>query len=153
MSPTESLVLGPTPKPKLYSVVAIDVATFVGTWLAGSILISRNYSRLGDLNAARKALVVGIAGTIALGVVIFSIVVPERADRLVGLVSEFVQVATIHHFTSRFQGAALKSHAASGGDFFSRWRALGIGLLVLPAVIALLIGLAIMFPNLPALQQ
>jgi hypothetical protein len=153
MSSTESTVLGPAPKPKLYSVVAIDIATVVGSWLAGAVLISRNYSRLGDRDAARNAILFGIAATVALAVVILSIVVPENAERGVRYVSEGVQVGMIHLLASRFQGAALKSHEAAGGEFYSRWRAFGIGILVLPAVIALFVALVLLFPNLPALRE
>ena len=52
--------------PKLYSASGIDVATFFGSWLAGSILISRNFSRLGNADAARNAIIIGVAATIAL---------------------------------------------------------------------------------------
>ncbi|HEX5065028.1 MAG TPA: hypothetical protein VFY49_02865 [Myxococcota bacterium] len=144
---------GTPPKPKLYSASGIDVATFFGSWLAGAILISRNFSRLGNPDAARNAIIIGAAGTIALAFVALSLAVPASAERALQHGFQAVQVAVIHLVVSRAQGAPLKEHTAAGGEYFSRWRALGISLLVFPIAVVLVLGVAYLFPNLPALGE
>jgi len=139
--------------PRLYSISSIDIATFFGSWLAGSILISRNFTRLGNHDSGRNAILLGIASSVALVLVTLSIVVPEGAERALRHRIQAAQVAVIHLIVKRVQGAALTSHAAGGGEFFSRWRAFGVSLLVIPGALALFLGVAYLFPNLPALRE
>ena len=153
MNQSHFQVPGQPARSKLYSASSIGVATFFGSWLAGAVLISQNYRRLGDPDAARNALVVGIASTVALILFTFSIVVPPTAERALAHGLQAAQVAVIHLVLSKVQGAALKSHASAGGEFFSRWRALGISLLLLPAALGIGLGLAFLFPTLPAIRE
>jgi len=145
-------VPSPYPRPKLYSMAGIDVATFFGSWLAGAVLVSRNYRSLGEHDAARNALLLGVVSTLALAFVIYSIVVPATA-RVDAHVILAAQVAAVHLVVSWVQGDALESHASTGGEFFSRWRAFGVSLLVLPVAMVLFMIVAALFPNLPALRK
>lgn len=140
-------------RPRLYSISAIDVATAFGSWLAGAVLISRNYSRLGDLDAARNAILVGIGATLALAAVVLSIPVPESGERALGYGVQGTQVAVVHLLASRLQRASLDSHAAAGGEFYSRWRALGVSLLVVPGAFVLFFVVAFLMPEAGALAE
>jgi len=137
--------------PRLYDVHSIDLATFLGSWFAGAILLSRNLQALGRVEDARSTLIVGFFGLIALAFAIYSIVVPERFDRLVGLAVQAAQVAAVHVLSTRTLGRSIERHRAAGGAFYSRWRAAGVSVLVLPITIGVIVAVAIFFPGLPAL--
>lgn len=47
---------------RLYDLRAMDIGTTLSSLFAGAFLISRNFAALGDQEAARKALVLGLLG-------------------------------------------------------------------------------------------
>ena len=49
------------PQYKLYSLAAIDLATFFGSALAGAFLLTGNFRRLGNSDSARNVLFLGLA--------------------------------------------------------------------------------------------
>jgi hypothetical protein len=138
---------------RLYDTRGIDLATFFGSWFAGAFLASRNLKALGRPDDARNALFLGFFGLIPLGLVTLSIVVPVEYERPLTFAIQGVQVWVVHVATVRVLGADLKHHAASGGQFYSRWRAVGMALLLLPLSLGFLLAIAFAFPNLPALQE
>jgi len=140
-------------RPKLYSIAAIDLATFLSSWLAGAFLLASNYRRFGDNPAARKALLIGFLSLVALVLVGGTIVVPERFAKAEQFVYQAVQVGVIHLIARRLQGTAIANHKAAGGKLYSRWRAAGIALLLLPVALIVIVAIALLFPGLPAFQE
>ena len=127
------------PQIKLYSFACIDIATLFGSIFAGAVLISRNYRILGDPRSVRKTILLGIAATAVLSTTIFLIKTPAKYDKLIGIAIQSIQVAIIHSTAMRYQGNILTLHKKAGGQFYSRWRALGIAILVLPLTAAIFI--------------
>jgi len=125
-------------QPKLYSVAAIDLASGLFSVFAGFVLLSRNFSRLGNSDAARNSLLVGLFATFIWFLTIGILMVPCDLNRLAALLSQGVQVLIIHILMSRFQKTAIQEHEAAGGKFYSRWRAVGAGVMTLPVSIGIL---------------
>jgi hypothetical protein len=135
---------------RLYDLRAIDIGTVLSSLFAGAFLISRNLSALGDREGARNALLGGFLGLIPLALLAYSITLPGRYDSLVRLGFQLGQAAIIHLIAIRVHGNALREHKESGGVFFSRWRAAGLSILLIPVVFVVFLGVAILFPNMPA---
>jgi hypothetical protein len=138
---------------RLYDVRAIEIATFLSSCFAGAYLLARNFKALGKPAKARNAIIFGFLGTVGLAFLAFSIVVPARAEGGVGFAIQTAQVLVLHFIAIRVNGRAIEKHRENTGKFFSRWRAVGVSILVLPVVAAIFIVIAIMFPNLPALAE
>jgi hypothetical protein len=124
---------------KLYSSLAIAIATFFGGPLAAGILVRRNSLNLGRPQQARSALVLGIVFTALLFFLVYSI--PERIIDSVGLIMPVVYTAIILLVVDKVQGDALKAHREQKRPFYSGWRAAGVGALSF----ALIFGTGVLF--------
>lgn len=140
-APGSALIGGSEPQPayKLYSIASIGLATFLASWLAGAVLISRNYARLGNRRAACVSILFGVLGLVLLLVAVFSIEVPPQYETYMPVAFQGIQIGVISMIAIRLQGEALSTHERKGGQLYSNWRAAGIALLLLPVVIAFLL--------------
>ena len=112
---------------KLYSPLAIAIATFFGGPLAAGILVRRNSLNLGRPRQAINALMLGIAFTLLLFFVIYSF--PDDMIDAAGILIPVVYTAIILLIVDKVQGDALQAHREQMRPFYSGWRAAGIGAL------------------------
>jgi len=113
---------------QFYSLKSISIATFFGGPIAAAILMRRNFLNLNEDKKALNTLFIGILSTILLFVVIFSI--PETVwDKIPNSILPAIYTGIIYLIAERYQGQTLKEHKENNGNFFSAWRATGIGLL------------------------
>jgi len=123
---------------KFYSQRAITIATYFGGPLAAGYLVKKNYETLEQPNNGEKALVIGIVSTILLFAGILSI--PEPIiDKIPRALIPLIYTGLIYWIVERIHGEILKLHKESGGEFYSGWKAAGIGaiaMLILAAGIA-----------------
>jgi hypothetical protein len=134
-----ALIDGSEPKAdhKLYSLGSIGLATFLASWFAGAVLISRNYSRLDKRRASRISILLGVLSFVPLVIAIFLIEVPQEYEGLLVVVFQGIQVSVISMIAKRLQGEAFAAHEGKGGQFYSNWRAAGIALLLAPVAVGL----------------
>jgi hypothetical protein len=110
------------PAYRLYDVGAVALATFLGSPLAGAVLIASNYRKLGQGGNGFLALLLGAAAS--------------AGEIYIGLTStKNPAIATLVLFAitwlaaKELQGNAIKTHVAWGGQLFSNWRAVGVSVL------------------------
>lgn len=124
---------------RFYSQRAITIATYFGGPLAAGYLVKKNYESLEQPENARKSLIIGLLSTILLFAGIFSI--PEYIiDKMPNALIPLIYTGIIYLIVERFQGETLKNHKESGGEFYSGWKAAGVGaisLLILAAGVAI----------------
>jgi hypothetical protein len=114
------------------------LATFLGSPLAGSILLAINEKRLGRPN--------GIIGALALGfglsVLVFGLafVLP---DNFPGLPLSLLGMGALRGVAQWSQAEAVTRHLQWGGRKGSGWAAAGIGLLTGVVALGLIVGAAI----------
>lgn len=116
---------------KLFSVRQIAVATFLGTPLAGALLMAENYRALAQPQKRKHALIGGVAA--AVGVVVLALILPDRFPNSVLAVA---YVLGTRAAADRAQGAEIAAHVAGGGAHQSNWRVVGIGLACLAGFLA-----------------
>jgi len=121
---------------KFYSQRSIALATFFGGPLAAGVLIRKNYLTLYMEKQGMYALFIGIAATLLLFVAIFSL--PESVVDKLGSVLPFVYTAIIYGIVETIHGKELKLHKENKGEFYSGWRAAGIGFL---SMLVILVGI------------
>ncbi|MBU3928901.1 MAG: hypothetical protein KKB74_13935 [Bacteroidetes bacterium] len=124
---------------RFYSQRAISIATYFGGPLAAGYLVKKNYEALEQPDNARKSIIIGILSSILIFSGIFSI--PEEIiDKIPNALIPLIYTGIIYLIVEKVQGENLKTHKESGGEFYSGWKAAGIGaiaMLILAAGIAL----------------
>lgn len=136
----DSQTLDPIKAPfKLYSQKSIGLATFLGSPLAAGFLVRKNFLLLGDEKKAKHALALGIISTVIIFAGIFSL--PAAViDRIPNYVIPLIYMGIVHLLVEKVQGASLREHETAGGEFYSPWRAAGIGIVSLIIIIPGMIG-------------
>lgn len=113
---------------KLYSLKSINFATFFGGPIAAGFLVRQNYLALDEPEKAKNSFLIGIISTILLFVGIFSI--PEEIiNKIPNAVIPLIYTGIIAKVVDSKQGEVLKKHSEEENEFYSGWRATGIGLL------------------------
>lgn len=116
----------PTQPSKLYSQKAISFATYFGGPLAAGILARQNFLHLGKEKEGMYALIIGILLTFLIFAAIFSI--PESiADKIPNALIPAIYTGLIYLVLEKLQGKELKAHKDNNGEFYSNWKAAGVG--------------------------
>jgi len=115
-------------KIKLYSLRAITTATFFGGPIAAGILIRKNSFNLGREKEGLAALIIGIVSTILLFCGIF--LIPEQIiDKIPYVLIPAIYTGIIYLIVEKIHGQILKKHKEEKNEFYSIWKATGIGLI------------------------
>lgn len=115
---------------KFYSQKAIGIATFFGGPLAAGYLIRENYLSLKKPEEGRKSLIIGIAFTIVLFGGLFMI--PESIiNKVPSQILPLIYSGIIYLIVERIHGTILNQHKKYKNEFFSNWKAAGVGFLSL----------------------
>jgi hypothetical protein len=119
---------------KLYTEMQVFVASFLGSPVAGGILMAHNASAVGERREARRHLFITAAATAALLVISFFLPPMKSANYLGPLIVAWL----MRLWFRKTQGSVIAAHpeAARG----SWWAAVGISLLVMVGLLGLLIG-------------
>lgn len=126
---------------KFYSQKAIAIATFFGGPLAAGYLIKKNYQTLKEESNAKKAMLIGIAATLVLFGIVFS--VPEAIiDKIPNMILPAIYTGVIYLIVEKTQGESLKLHEEEGGEFHSGWTAAGVGGI---SLVVLIVGMLLLF--------
>jgi hypothetical protein len=129
--PLRLVTPGPAPAYKLYSPGQILLAAFLGTPGAGMYLLAANRRRLGHTGLAVTTFLVGVFITVP---TIFSgFAVASGSGRTVPLFFTF----WVGHYALSDEGL-LDVHLARGGQKESSWKAAGVGLACLMAILGLI---------------
>jgi hypothetical protein len=117
----------------LYTVGAITLATFLGSPVAGGIVMAANYRRMNKPGSAAWAVLLGILGTAAaFGL---AMVLPEKTPNVLFWLPPILIVQAL---AKSLQGPAIDAQRQAGVRPASAWGAAGIG-----AIFLLLFGGAI----------
>ncbi len=123
---------------KLFKLSGITIATFIGSIIAGAILMAINYSRLGQSTHARLTIIYGFIATVALFTAFYFL--PENIP---GAVFQVPQLVGMYQLAKYYQGKDLEAHEAAGGALASNWIAFAISLLVAIVLVALVFAVMI----------
>ena len=124
---------------KFYSKKTIGIATFLGGPLAAGYLIRENYLSLNKPDEGKNALMISIVATVLLFSGIFMI--PENImDKVPSQILPIIYTAIIYYIVDLKQGEILQAHEDNGNEFFSGWKAAGVGLVSLLIISAFIFG-------------
>jgi len=136
---------------KLYSTRSITLATFLGGPLAAGYLISENFKSLKQTRQARISLITGIVATILLFSGVF--LIPEKiVDKIPNQLIPLISVGLVWAIVEWTHGDILKSHKENSNQFFSGWRAAGIGTISLIIIGSVIFSYIYIESNNPAYE-
>ena len=142
----ESVLLNETKDLKFYSQKAIGIATFIGGPLAAAYLIRENYLSLDKPNEGKKSLIIGIVSTILLFTGIFMI--PESImEKVPNMVLPAIYTGLIYLIVERIHGAILNQHKENENEFYSGWKAAGVGFVSLIILLIAIFGFTYLYLN------
>jgi len=131
---------------KFYSQRAITIASYFGGPLAAGYLISQNYINLGKDNYGKYSMIVGIISTLLIFIGIFSI--PEHIiNKIPNPLIPLIYTGIIYLINEKLQGTDLKKHKKNNGEFYSAWKAAGIGVICLVILFAGIFGYLYLKPD------
>ncbi len=109
---------------RLYSSRQVATAAFLGTPIAGVWLLAANYRVMGERGNAKRAVMLGLVATALLGVLVFTVTLP---DNFPNLALPVCYTVGLYWVTERLQRNKYSSHIAAGGRRQPWWSApLGI---------------------------
>lgn len=130
------------PTGRLFTAGQVAGATFIGAPIAGALLLAANYRTVGDGGARRQALVWGLVAT---GLVLtLAVVLPDDFPRAALPIAYTVATFQV---AKRLQARLLRAHQRAGGRPHSSWRAVGIGVGCMLAVLLVLLVLGFVLPE------
>ncbi len=131
---------------KLYSHISIYIATYLGGPLVAGYLAQQNFNALGRNQYGKYALIFGIVSTLLLFTLIF--LIPENIiDKVPSFLIPAIYTIIITLIIEKFQGDDLKKHKEEGSEFYSTWRAAGLGVISLIILCIGIMGYAIFGPQ------
>ena len=110
----------------LYGPTDVGIATFLGSPVAGSIIMAMNYKRLGKSSAAVGVIVFGVILTVTM--IVIGGLIPARGASLGLCIGALAGMIAL---TKQLQGPALEAHRAAGGRVGSSAMPWVIGLIFL----------------------
>ncbi len=126
---------------QLYSVWAVVLATFLGSPLAGGVVMSINCRRLSQPNVARDILL--WTALLTVGSLLLGGLIPEEM-RLVEAMLVGLQVFVMYFLAARLQGRAITLHLEQGGEMASYWSVVVIGIVCGIILLWTLVALGLM---------
>ncbi|MCZ4408805.1 hypothetical protein O3Q51_08300 [Cryomorphaceae bacterium 1068] len=137
---------------KFYSQKSIGIATFLGGPMASGYLIRENYRSLDQPDKGRSAFILGFVATAVIFIVIFSL--PESIiDKVPNQIIPAVYTLIIYLIVEKIQGKVLTQHKEHENQFYSTWKAAGIGLISLAVMAIGLLSYAFLSPEAEAYDQ
>jgi hypothetical protein len=140
ISPSPDLIT-PIPDYKLYKDRSVYVGTILGGPLVAGYLAAENFKQLGQPEKVKNAWFIAIIATLVLLGIAFFI---PGIQKTPGYIIPLLYSGIAQYLIQRFQGNAIKEHIQQGGQVYSVWRAVWIGLvgLVILAVVVVALILA-----------
>jgi hypothetical protein len=131
---------------RFYSQTAIGMATFIGGPMAAGYLIRENFLSLDQPDKGKKSLIIGIISTVLLFTGIF--IIPESImDKVPNQILPAIYTGIIYLIVEKIHGTILNQHKENGNEFYSGWKAAGIGFISLIILLIGIFGYAFLSPD------
>ena len=137
----EENILSSFPEYKLYNDRSIYVGTFLGGPLVAGYLAAENYKKLGQPTKVKSAWIIAVIATVAIFGAIFLI---PHLEKIPNYIIPLIYTAIAQFLIQKFQGDAIKAHIAKGGQIYSIWRAVLIGLIGALVLIAVIVAIMLL---------
>jgi hypothetical protein len=129
--------LGTIPKGKLYKDKSLWIACFFGGSLAAGYILAENFKTFGEPSNSRSTWIYSILATVLVFIAAFNI--PDSVP-FPNQFIPFISVLVAHLIFTNVQGKKINRHIEAGGELYSGWRALLVGVICLLITLVIIIG-------------
>lgn len=129
----EETVLSETITHKIYTETAVRLGTFLGGPLVTGYLLAENFKNLGEQEKVKKTWFFSILAAIVIFAIAFMLPAKTPAQLL-----PIAYAVAAYYLTQSIQGVQIKNHLQNGGESYSIWRSVLIGLIGLVVTISVL---------------
>ncbi len=126
------------PTEKIYKEKEIYIGTFLGGPLVAGYLIAENFKNFNEPEKAKKTWIYTIIATIAIFGGIFLI---PGTVKIPNQIIPLVYTGIAYLLVQRFQDKQINSHIDSGGQIYSWWRTIAVGLIGLAITLVAVFGI------------
>jgi peptidoglycan/LPS O-acetylase OafA/YrhL len=137
----EENLLSLPPDFKVYKDRAVYIGTFLGGPLVAGYLSAENYKNLGQQDKVKTAWLIAIISTIVIIGIVFLI---PNIEKVPSYIIPIVYAGIAQYLVQKNQGPAIKSHIEKGGQVYSVWRAVWIGLVGAALLFAIILAIALL---------
>ena len=126
------------PTEKIYKEREIYIGTFLGGPLVAGYLIAENFKNFNEPEKAKKTWIYAVIATVVIFGGIF--LIPDTVkipNQIIPLVYTGIAYLLVH----RFQDIQINSHIDSGGQIYSWWRTIAVGLIGLAITLIAVFGI------------
>jgi len=124
------------------------LGTFLGGPLVAGYLAAENFKHLGQQDKVKTAWTIAIIASIIIFGAVF--LVPD-IDKVPRYIIPLIYTGIAQFLVQKYQGVAIKAHIESGGQTYSVWRSVWIGLVGLVILLAIIFAI-VLLTNKDALQ-
>jgi hypothetical protein len=124
---------------KLYNERSIVLGSFLGGPLVSTYLIAENFRNLGHINKIRMTWLIGSVVTVVL--LVFAFIIPNYI-KIPNVVIPAIYTLIAQRIAKHYQGNDIKTHLEAGGQAYSIWRTVLIGLIGLVILLAIVFAIA-----------
>lgn len=132
---------------KFYSEKALSLGIFIGGPLTAGYFFAQNFKALGEPGKAKKSWMIAFLAT----VVIFggSVLIPDDV-KIPNQLIPFIYTAIAALLFQQYQGKRIAALLPSKSQFYSLWRAAGIGIIGITVTLLPILGISLMIDQLNA---
>ena len=127
---------------RLYSPGQAGVAALLGSPIAACWFLARNYRQLGHPGSATQCLIWGALGTLAVFIAAFFL-----PDNFPNTAIPIGYTMGLYQAAKQIHGSTVAQHLAADGRLGSWWAVVGNSLLFLVGVLAVFLGVVLLFPD------
>jgi 4-amino-4-deoxy-L-arabinose transferase-like glycosyltransferase len=142
----EEDILVPAPPYKLNKEWAIFLATFLGGPLPGAYLAAENFRRLGEPEKVKWTWGIAI---LLLAVVVVGFLFIPAFSHIPNYILPVIFVVIARMLIKRYQEPAIQKHISEGGQIYTVWRAVLVGLIATVLILGAVFGMGLLADNIP----
>ena len=136
----ENIILAP-PAFRLYKERSILIGTFIGGPLVAGYLAAANFKSIGQNEKVITTWAIAIFATLVIFGVTF--LIPGIA-KVPNYLIPLIYTGITQYLIKKYQGDSIEAHLASGGQPFSIWRAVGVGLVGLVLLVVIIVAIILL---------
>jgi MFS family permease len=137
----EENLLDPIPQKKLYNDRAVRVGTFIGGPLVAGYIAAENFKALEQPEKVKSSWLYAIIATVIIFGIVFFVPGAEKIPNFLILV---IYTLLASWLVKKYQGNEIKNHKEKGGEMYSAWKSVWIGLIGLVVMCAIIFILVLL---------
>jgi peptidoglycan/LPS O-acetylase OafA/YrhL len=137
----EENLLDIIPQKKLYNDMAVRVGTFIGGPLVAGYIAAENFKVLEQPEKVKSSWLYAIIATVIIFGIVFFV---PGAEKIPNFLIPVIYTLLASYLVKKSQGKEIYIHMQNGGEMYSAWRSVWIGLIGLVVMVGIVFILVLL---------